>query len=173
MADRWANSGVDLHLDLDLRRPRKSLERAVREAVRDGRLAPGTPLPASRVLSADLRIARNTVVEAYAQLIAEGWLTARRGSVTRVAERALPTSSQPRSGIDRPPSSRGSRYDLRPGVPDLAAFPRDVWLAAQRRALVAAPHDLLGYDPAGPAAVRTTLAESAGWSFPTRWWTRW
>jgi GntR family transcriptional regulator/MocR family aminotransferase len=39
-----------------------------------------------------------------------------------------------------------TRYDLRPGTPDLAAFPRAGWLAAARRALSAAPFEALGYD---------------------------
>ncbi|GAA1848993.1 PLP-dependent aminotransferase family protein [Pseudonocardia ailaonensis] len=64
---------------------------ALREAVRSGRLAPGVRLPSSRSLAADLGIARNTVAQAYAELVAEGWLTARQGSVTRVA--------QPRAGV--------------------------------------------------------------------------
>ncbi|SCG00899.1 GntR family transcriptional regulator / MocR family aminotransferase, partial [Streptomyces sp. MnatMP-M17] len=61
---------------------------ALREAVRTGRLAPGTRLPSSRTLAADLGIARNTVADAYAELAAEGWLTARQGSGTRVARRS-------------------------------------------------------------------------------------
>ena len=42
--------------------------------IRKGRLKPGTPLPGSRVLAADLRVNRKTVVLAYEALIAEGWL---------------------------------------------------------------------------------------------------
>ncbi|MFP8962074.1 GntR family transcriptional regulator, partial [Streptomyces nanhaiensis] len=79
-------AGGDLHLDLG--GPgglRASLMRALRDAVRTGRLAPGTRLPSSRSLAADLGVARNTVADAYAELVAEGWLTARQGSGTRVA----------------------------------------------------------------------------------------
>ena len=85
MADTWAISGRDLHLDLGRSGRRAALERALREAVQSGRLAPGTLLPPSRALASDLGIARNTVAEAYTQLVAEGWLTARQGSGTRVA----------------------------------------------------------------------------------------
>ncbi|WP_442810867.1 GntR family transcriptional regulator, partial [Streptomyces sp. Wh19] len=67
---------------------RAGLMDALREAVRTGRLPPGTRLPSSRSLAADLGIARNTVAYAYAELVAEGWLTARQGSGTRVAQRA-------------------------------------------------------------------------------------
>src|SRR5690348_10292113 len=88
MEETWAISGVDLHLDLPGHRVRAGLEAALRDAVQAGRLLPGTRLPSSRSLAADLGIARNTVAEAYAQLVAEGWLTARQGSGTRVADAA-------------------------------------------------------------------------------------
>ncbi|MFJ5830164.1 PLP-dependent aminotransferase family protein [Streptomyces sp. NPDC093089] len=79
--------GNDLHLDLTAGGSRRAaLIAALREAVRCGRLAPGTRLPPYRSLAADLGIARNTVADAYAELVAEGWLTARQGSGTRVAE---------------------------------------------------------------------------------------
>ena len=62
-ASRAGLSGVDLHLDLSGTRVRAGLESALRGAVRDGRLRPGTRLPSSRALAADLGIARNTVTE--------------------------------------------------------------------------------------------------------------
>ena len=68
------------------------MESALRDAVRGGRLAAGTVLPSSRALAAELGLARNTVADAYGQLVAEGWLTARQGSGTRVAERADPAA---------------------------------------------------------------------------------
>ncbi len=76
---------MDLHLDVSGSRVRAGLEAALRDAVQAGRLAAGTRLPSSRTLAADLGIARNTVADAYNQLVAEGWLTARQGSGTRVA----------------------------------------------------------------------------------------
>lgn len=93
MAESWANLGIDLHLEpAGSSGLRRGLTDALRDAVRTGRLAPGTRLPSSRTLAADLGIARNTVAEGYADLVAEGWLTARQGSGTRVAERALPSA---------------------------------------------------------------------------------
>lgn len=93
MGESWVNSatvlGADLHLELSGPGSRRAaLIRALREAVRTGRLAPGTKLPPYRSLAADLGIARNTVADAYAELVAEGWLSARQGSGTRVAQRA-------------------------------------------------------------------------------------
>lgn len=156
MAETWAISGVDLHLDLTGPRVRARLEGALRDAVGTGRLPPGLRLPSSRALARDLGVARNTVADAYGQLVAEGWLTARQGSGTRVADRTASleaAASPPAVRVGRP------RYDLRPGSPDTAAFPRSGWLAAARRALSAAPAEALGYtDPRGRTELRQALA---------------
>jgi GntR family transcriptional regulator/MocR family aminotransferase len=134
---------------------RAELEDALRDGVRTGRLAPGSRLPSSRTLAADLGIARNTVAEAYAQLVAEGWLVARQGSGTWVAEQAHAESAEPA----REPVETTTRFDLRPGVPDLGTFPRAAWLAATRRALAVAPDSALGYaDPRGVPELREQLA---------------
>ncbi|MBL1081387.1 PLP-dependent aminotransferase family protein [Streptomyces actinomycinicus] len=157
MARSWATLGIDLHLEpAGAGGLRRGLTDALRDAVRTGRLAPGTRLPSSRSLAADLGIARNTVAEAYADLVAEGWLTARQGSGTRVADRAVapPGDTAPRRREPARPA-----YDLIPGTPDLAAFPRTEWLKAARRALATAPFDALGYgDPRGRPELRTALA---------------
>ncbi len=140
----WATSGA-----------RAGLEDELREAVRAGRLAPGSRLPSSRTLAVDLGIARNTVAEAYAQLVAEGWLVARQGSGTWVAERVGTEAVVPAGERVEPTA----RFDLRPGVPDLGAFPRAAWLAAARRALAVAPDAALGYgDPRGVPELREQLA---------------
>src|SRR6516225_8239921 len=130
MAESWAKfpgeagqASVDLHLDLSGPKVRLGLETALRDTVRTGRLGPGVRLPSSRALAADLGIARNTVAEVYSQLVAEGWLTARTGSGTTVAEhRAADPGPGP---LARPQAA--PRYDLRPGVPDLSAFPAGAW----------------------------------------------
>jgi GntR family transcriptional regulator / MocR family aminotransferase len=159
MQGTWSTSAsLDLHLELSGTRRRAALEGALRDAVRSGRLAPGTTLPSSRALAQDLGIARNTVAEAYGQLVAEGWLAARHGSGTWVAERAGPPPSRTRPTAQT--ADRGVRHDLRAGVPDLALFPRPAWLAAARRALAAAPVRDLGYaDPRGLEVLRVAIAE--------------
>ncbi|MEU0373441.1 PLP-dependent aminotransferase family protein [Streptomyces sp. NPDC006283] len=187
MAESWVNFaerlGVDLHLELTGAGGRRAaLMRALRDAVESGRLAPGTRLPPYRSLAADLGIARNTVADAYAELVAEGRLTARQGSGTRVAERAAPlrddrdgrrTPALPtRPGTGKSTAGSGSRrprpitaparrpvYDLVQGQPDPSAFPRTAWLASARRALTAAPHDAFGSgDPHGRLELREALA---------------
>ena len=131
---------------------------ALREAVRTGRLVPGTRLPSTRSLAADLGVARNTVADAYSELIAEGWLIAQQGSGTRVARRAEPR--QAAAAARTKPTTRRPTYGMMPGSPNLAEFPRTQWLIAARRALTAAPHDAFGYgDALGRLELRTALAD--------------
>ncbi|RPK59640.1 HTH-type transcriptional regulatory protein GabR [Streptomyces sp. ADI96-02] len=162
MTDSWATFGADLHLDPVGTGLRSGLREALREAVRSGRLTPGTRLPSSRALAADLGVARNTVADAYAELVAEGWLTARQGSGTRVARRSAPRRADPgadRARIGRPARS-GPVHDLKPGSPDVSSFPRAAWLRAARRALTGAPDEAFGYgDARGRAELRTVLAD--------------
>src|ERR1700742_1666736 len=89
--DSWSNSGSrDLHLDLrqtitpGARGARELLLSALRDAVRSGRLPPAPMLPPSRSLAADLGLARNTVADAYAELVAEGWLASKQRKGTWV-----------------------------------------------------------------------------------------
>ena len=64
------------------------LERELRAAVRSRRLAADSILPSTRSLAEQLGVSRGVVVEAYEQLVAEGYLIGRHGSATRVAARA-------------------------------------------------------------------------------------
>lgn len=160
MTESWATFGTDLHLEMTgAGGLRTGLTDALREAVRTGRLAPGTRLPSSRSLAVDLAVARNTVADAYAELVAEGWLTARQGSGTRVAQRAEPRRAAVRAPRARPAGGRPA-HNLMPGSPDVSTFPRADWLKASRRALSRAPHEAFGYgDPRGRHELRTVLAE--------------
>jgi GntR family transcriptional regulator / MocR family aminotransferase len=161
MPEQWAkNLGIDLHLELSGTRVRVGLETALREAVRAGRLRPGTRLPSSRALAADLGIARNTVAEVYSQLVAEGWFTARTGAGTSVAERhAADPGRAPHARTQYRPQAAVPRYDLRAGIPDLSAFPGAAWLATARKVLAAAPRQLLDYpDRRGLPQLRAALA---------------
>ncbi|MFD3742142.1 PLP-dependent aminotransferase family protein [Streptomyces sp. NPDC058629] len=159
MTDSWATFGTDLHLELAGTGLRSGLMESLREAVRSGRLAPGTRLPSSRALATDLGVARNTVADAYAELVAEGWLTARQGSGTRVAQRSAPRRADPVAAHARPARPR-TGHSLKAGSPDVSSFPRTAWLRASRKALTAAPDEVFDYgDPRGRVELRTVLAE--------------
>ncbi|MFC9581250.1 PLP-dependent aminotransferase family protein [Streptomyces yangpuensis] len=152
-----SGSGSDLHLDLPAEGARRTaLAQALRDAVRSGRLAGGTRLPPYRALAADLGLARNAVADAYAELVAEGWFTARQGSGTRVAE-GVAAAPAPAAGGG--PSPAHPRFDLLQGKPDPASFPRGPWATSARRALAGAPTEAFGPgDPRGRPELRRALA---------------
>lgn len=135
----------------------RALQEALRDAVRSGRLTPGTRLPSSRDLAADLGVSRGLVTEAYEQLTAEGYLRSGRGAGTWVGDSVR--AARPRAR-DLAPRSPADRVDFVPGTPDLSLFPRSAWAAAQRGVLTELPHESLGYpDPRGLPRLRTALAE--------------
>jgi GntR family transcriptional regulator / MocR family aminotransferase len=155
---QWAGSGPEVLLELDRERAeplRAQLERGLRDAIRSGRLQPGERLPSSRRLAGELGVSRGLVLECYTQLRAEGYLTSRGGSATRVAPGAeAPPGPPPRSAEESPPA-----IDFRHGVPDLASFPRRDWAWALREACRDVPAAELGYgDPRGSERLRTVLA---------------
>jgi GntR family transcriptional regulator / MocR family aminotransferase len=154
--DSWSTLGLDLLLDVDPASPRRiGLERALRDAIRAGRLAPNTRLPSSRALAAELGVARGTVAAVYDQLVAEGQLAARRGSGTLVAALA----DEPPRGVAPEELAPGLPMDLRPGSPDVTTFPTVAWARATRRALGSAPFTAYGYgDPRGRIELRTALS---------------
>jgi DNA-binding transcriptional MocR family regulator len=165
---------MDLHVTLDRTAGRLAGQVAdgLRDAVRDGRLRPGDRLPSTRDLADDLGVSRGVAVAAYEQLVAEGFVVSRQGDGTRVApspsagpapaprgeayRRALRLAAGTEAGPADPP---GIAYDLRPGKPDLASFPRDRWAATLRDVLRDLPHAALNYpDPAGVPELRAELA---------------
>jgi GntR family transcriptional regulator/MocR family aminotransferase len=156
---------LDLHLDLQPGdRVGRALENALRDAVRSGRLAPGMRLPGTRSLATDLGVSRGTVVQAFAQLVAEGWLVGVAGSGTVVGPvggGALGAVADERTEGRKPlPAAPVSAIDLRPGRPDLGSFPRTMWAGAVRKALAGSSATALGYgSPAGLPQLRAAVAE--------------
>ena len=161
MENQRTSSSLELFASLERTagRPlRTQLEEQLRDAIRSGRLVQGAQLPSSRALARDLGVTRGLVVECYSQLQAEGYLATRAGSATTVAGSAV-------SNPDRepPPSVRAPLVDFRPGVPDLAAFPRRDWATALRELIRTAPDRALGYsDPRGTVELRAALAAYLG-----------
>ena len=155
--------GIEFTAGVPLRR---RLEQALRVAIRSRQLAPGSLLPSSRDLAEELAVSRGVVVDSYSQLAAEGYLSARRGSGTRVA--LLPEFAGPPVRRQLSPPAR-FRYDLRPGQADFRAFPRDRWKAVLDRALRELPDMRLTYaDHRGVPELRNAVAEYLarvrGWS---------
>ena len=134
---------------------RMQLEGHLRELVRDGTLAAGTRLPSSRALAGDLEVSRRLVVEAYAQLLAEGYLVSRSGAGTYVAATAGVSEPTATSAPGRP-----LRFDFFPGAPDLGSFPRSLWLRTMREVLSSTTPDAFAYpDVRGTAALRRALTD--------------
>jgi GntR family transcriptional regulator/MocR family aminotransferase len=82
--------------------------RALRRAILEGRLAPGSRLGSSRALAAELGVSRNTVLGAFAQLLSEGYVTARAGSGTYVARRLPEEALQARRAPAAPSDGAGA-----------------------------------------------------------------
>lgn len=134
---------------------RAQLERELRAAIRSGRLRAGTKLPPSRVLSDELQVSRGVVVEAYSQLVAEGYLVARSGDGTRIAPGL---AQQPPARRAPSGAARRVRYELRSGVPDLSFFPRRDWHSAMATVLRELPDAALVYAPR-PYTSRQTMRQ--------------
>ena len=150
----------DLHLELDSQLGRRAaLETALRQAIGSGQLHGDAKLPSSRALASELGVSRATVVAAYEQLVAEGFLVAQHGSATRVNAVHVPTSPSADTNLMGEPP----RYDFRPGEPSSDAFPRQLWMRSVRRVMAEAPDDVFGYaDPRGRVELRTVLASHLG-----------
>src|SRR5262245_35819241 len=136
------------------------IEDQFRRGIRTGQMTSGAVLPSTRDLAAQLGVSRPVVVEAYAQLAAEGYLSLRPGALPRVAAAAIPIRTR---AIPGAAASRRLRFDFRPGLPDLSAFPRTAWLRAARKAMDGMPRRALGYEaPHGCEVLRKVLAEYLG-----------
>jgi Transcriptional regulators containing a DNA-binding HTH domain and an aminotransferase domain (MocR family) and their eukaryotic orthologs len=154
MARNQSTSAAELFVGLAGAGPaHRQLGQALRTAIQEGRLQPSEPLPSSRLLAADLGLSRWVVTEAYTQLIAEGYLTARPGSATRVAARAVSSMSpaapgvRPERGFEAAFPHDVRQLDLRPGSPDIAAFPRVAWARAYTQVLRQTSAEDLGSRP--------------------------
>jgi GntR family transcriptional regulator / MocR family aminotransferase len=136
------------------------IEDQLRRTIRGGALHPGARVPSTRDLARQLGVSRRVVVDAYAQLAAEGYLSLRQGARPRVADTAA-AASQARTGTA--PAAPRARFDFRPSVPDVSTFPRAAWLRSLRAALATMTDADLGYgDPRGAEVLRCALADYLG-----------
>ena len=131
----------------------RQIEAALRAGIRAGRLRVGAAVPPSRRLAGELGVSRGVVVEAYEQLVAEGYLASSPGSYTRVA-----------AGPAEPPAARstvsGPRVDFGCGRADAAGFPRAAWLRSLKRVLTQTPHERFNYiNEYGLPELREALAD--------------
>lgn len=141
MLEQWINDALATDLQHDSREGlARQLMRLLRERIRSGQLPGGTRLPASRDLAHSLGLGRNTVLEAYEQLQAEGYLHSRHGAGTFVAQlfTRQTTPQQPR-GQPLGLSQRGRMlFDsvglpsglfgaFAPGIPEIRQFPHTCW----------------------------------------------
>ena len=132
----------------------------MRRRISQGELAVGLKLPASRQFAKDLGVARATVVMVYEQLVAEGYLTSKRGAGTYVC--AAPTGLRsPRiKKRTTTPSPPPSSTLFAPGAPDMRLFPYAVWGRSAARALRLWPErSVVAEDPFGDIELRGAIAE--------------
>lgn len=157
-SDPGFSAEILLHLDRSKRRVSEQLIQQLRAMIRDGRLSAGALLPPSRVMARDLDVARSVVVDAYQQLAADGYLSARQGSGTQV----LPLT-QPEVPNQPPTAESPSVVGFLGGLPDPNLFPRAEWLRHYRAALRDMPNSQLGYPgPLGMFELRHALADYLG-----------
>jgi GntR family transcriptional regulator/MocR family aminotransferase len=145
------------------------LYQAIRESILGHRLPPGTRLPSTRELARELGLSRNTVLSTFEGLLAEGFISARAGSGTFVAQAAAaPRSRATRpaaAGAERRPAAAnapalsqrgqrlaafhgGSRFEIQPlsgSDVDFTLFPIKQWQRLQSRQLRMARPELLDY----------------------------
>jgi len=171
---------MDWLFELGLERPEEGsrdatrrIDAQLRAAIADGRLAPGVRLPATRQAAAAFGVSRNTAVEIYDRLLHDGYVVARQGAGTFVAERppvagaavgeGAPAAPRPlnpfwlnpevsdaigfwRTGENDPPAGAPA-IELRPALVDGRLFPHDVFrriMAQQLRALERSPPSYRG-----------------------------
>ncbi|WP_432261369.1 PLP-dependent aminotransferase family protein [Cupriavidus sp. TMH.W2] len=163
----------------------RQLHRLVQQAILTRELPAGTRMPSSRLLAAELGIARNTVTQVYEQLTLEGYVTSATGRGTFVTDSApdeivgARDAARPSHGTPAAPqaaarrlSARGSRLVAQagvskrqsgafmPGVPDVSRFPTRVWTRLHNKYWRRPRPDLLTYAPGGGLpSLRVALAD--------------
>lgn len=148
---------------------------ALRNAIMDRGLSPGTKLPSTRILAQELGMGRNTVVRAYEQLLVEGYLEGRIGDGTYVSEAVssglkAPAQKRPLDTGRHTLSRRGKavaasvtssivqRGAFMPGIPDVDLFPFSIWRRLLAKYLRVEQSHLLNYSHTAYGPLRVALA---------------
>ena len=159
----------------------QQLYRLLRKAILSRVLPPDARLPSSRELSSELVVCRNTVLYAYQQLLAEGFVEGRSGSGTFVTDTMpVPPAAQSKTALERakiaaePPTLSRRGHELVdhagashqqwgafvPGVPDVTQFPHALWSRLQAKVWRKPEPDTLTYaQGGGHMPLREALAE--------------
>ena len=164
----------------------RQLYEAIKQSVLSGKIAPGAQLPPTRDLAHQLGISRQTVLNAYEHLMAEGYLSGTVGKGTFVTDclpllgstRKPAKTAQPARPL-RPLSARGLGFigpqvhlnthegapkAFRIGMPGLDVFPFEVWARLEARRWRRPPPELGYGDPAGYKPLRQALSAYLGTS---------
>lgn len=137
----------------------------IRLKILSGQLKAGEKLPPTRRLASDLGISRIVVMEAYEQLIAEGYAEGRQGSGTTVAdgiylENVQETPKRQVSNVFAIQEQKSDLIDFRTGVPAVDMFPKKEWGRLLQKTCIGMPPALYGYDqPQGRPELRQAIAE--------------
>ncbi|HEY4291771.1 PLP-dependent aminotransferase family protein [Luteibacter sp.] len=171
---------LPLAIDLPAERQRdlvRSLHRQLQGAILDGRLQPGFRMPPTRALATELGISRNSVVSAFDLLFSQGYLVARQGSGTFVADHLpvrpvdaargdvarmagrLNSYWQQRMAAPGPVLPGPRRFDFRVGLPDHHLFPHETWRRLASTAMRSLAREEADYaDTAGRRELRQAIA---------------
>ncbi|AHN23639.1 PLP-dependent aminotransferase family protein [Lysinibacillus varians] len=148
---------INRALDIPLN---KQVYRQIREKILNGTLQGGERLASTRKLCSELNVSRNVILEAYEQLVAEGFLVSHRGSGTFVADGAhLTLSSKETVQKKIEDKTTAPKIDFRSGIPALDLFPRKTWAKLSHNIWNDTDPAIFGYDqPEGRYELREELA---------------
>lgn len=152
---------IDRSLDVPLKR---QVYEYIRKLILHGELKAGERLPATRECASLLGISRNVVIEAFEQLLAEGYIVGQQGSGTYVAEGACLEPIQEEQTTTLSISEEGKEekdvIDFRSGIPALDMFPKKDWGRLAKEVCIEAPNTTFGYDhPEGRLELRKILSQ--------------
>ncbi|SCY45989.1 MocR-like pyridoxine biosynthesis transcription factor PdxR [Alkaliphilus peptidifermentans] len=136
----------------------------IRDAILSGKLKEGNRLPSTRVVAQELNVSRNVVIEAYDQLVSEGYIQGHKGSGTYITEDLqidiLKESSSPQKQIPSKDQEASIKINFRSGIPALDYFPHNRWGHIYKSICSEIETKDLGYsETIGHPRLRKTLAD--------------